>query len=275
LTYENADPDMSMFMKHAVMVGEWLWNGDVSYGGGFKDEIKNGSSAHGYTTVGFPDDWTVDTLYDRDHNWYAWDMVDLINSNSVHVFNHVGHSDPEYCMRITIDRLANEIHNSLGFFAYSQGCYCGSFDNRTTSGSTLSYDCVLEHFTTEEKGAFAFIGNSRYGFGSSVSTDAPSQYFDRQFFDAIFGEGIRELGPANQDSKEDNVGYLSYATNRWCGYELNLFGDPQTPLGGNASQIGEIQLDNMVTHTMPLEDINKAFDLMHEGKSIRSVITFD
>lgn len=37
---------------------------------------------------------------------------------------------------------------------------------------------------------------------------------------------------------------------------------------------GEIQLDNMVTHTMPLEDINKAFDLMHEGKSIRSVIVF-
>jgi S-(hydroxymethyl)glutathione dehydrogenase/alcohol dehydrogenase len=37
---------------------------------------------------------------------------------------------------------------------------------------------------------------------------------------------------------------------------------------------GSIELDSMVTHTMPLEDINKAFDLMHEGKSIRSVIIF-
>ena len=37
---------------------------------------------------------------------------------------------------------------------------------------------------------------------------------------------------------------------------------------------GEIQIDPMVTHTMPLEDINKAFDLMHEGKSIRSVVLF-
>jgi S-(hydroxymethyl)glutathione dehydrogenase/alcohol dehydrogenase len=35
---------------------------------------------------------------------------------------------------------------------------------------------------------------------------------------------------------------------------------------------GEIKVDEMVTHTMPLEDINKAFDLMHEGESIRSVI---
>jgi S-(hydroxymethyl)glutathione dehydrogenase/alcohol dehydrogenase len=37
---------------------------------------------------------------------------------------------------------------------------------------------------------------------------------------------------------------------------------------------GEIKIDAMVTHTMPLEDINKAFDLMHEGKSIRSVVIF-
>ncbi|MDP7041633.1 MAG: S-(hydroxymethyl)glutathione dehydrogenase/class III alcohol dehydrogenase, partial [Gammaproteobacteria bacterium] len=35
---------------------------------------------------------------------------------------------------------------------------------------------------------------------------------------------------------------------------------------------GKIKIDEMVTHSMPLEDINKAFDLMHEGKSIRSVI---
>jgi len=37
---------------------------------------------------------------------------------------------------------------------------------------------------------------------------------------------------------------------------------------------GEIKIDDFVTHTMGLEDINKAFDLMHEGKSIRSVIMF-
>jgi len=37
---------------------------------------------------------------------------------------------------------------------------------------------------------------------------------------------------------------------------------------------GEIRVDEMITHTMPLERINEAFDLMHEGKSIRSVITF-
>ena len=37
---------------------------------------------------------------------------------------------------------------------------------------------------------------------------------------------------------------------------------------------GKINIDEMITHTMPLNQINNAFDLMHEGKSIRSVVTF-
>ncbi|UKJ76058.1 S-(hydroxymethyl)glutathione dehydrogenase/class III alcohol dehydrogenase [Azospirillum sp. Marseille-Q6669] len=38
---------------------------------------------------------------------------------------------------------------------------------------------------------------------------------------------------------------------------------------------GEFELDTFITHTMGLEDINEAFDLMHEGKSIRSVILYN
>lgn len=37
---------------------------------------------------------------------------------------------------------------------------------------------------------------------------------------------------------------------------------------------GKIEIDKMITHTMGIQDINKAFDLMHEGKSIRSVIHY-
>ena len=37
---------------------------------------------------------------------------------------------------------------------------------------------------------------------------------------------------------------------------------------------GAIKVDEFITHTMPLEDINSAFDLMHAGKSIRSVVHF-
>ncbi|MCP4933533.1 MAG: S-(hydroxymethyl)glutathione dehydrogenase/class III alcohol dehydrogenase [bacterium] len=37
---------------------------------------------------------------------------------------------------------------------------------------------------------------------------------------------------------------------------------------------GKINIDDLITHKLPLEDINKAFDLMHAGESIRTVIEF-
>jgi S-(hydroxymethyl)glutathione dehydrogenase/alcohol dehydrogenase len=37
---------------------------------------------------------------------------------------------------------------------------------------------------------------------------------------------------------------------------------------------GKIDIDSLITDVMPLKDIEKGFDLMHEGKSIRSVVTF-
>ncbi len=37
---------------------------------------------------------------------------------------------------------------------------------------------------------------------------------------------------------------------------------------------GKLNIDDLITHTMPLDDINKAFDLMHAGESIRSVVVY-
>ena len=37
---------------------------------------------------------------------------------------------------------------------------------------------------------------------------------------------------------------------------------------------GKINIDDLITHTMSLDDINDAFDLMHAGESIRSVVIY-
>jgi S-(hydroxymethyl)glutathione dehydrogenase/alcohol dehydrogenase len=37
---------------------------------------------------------------------------------------------------------------------------------------------------------------------------------------------------------------------------------------------GKIDIDPMITHTLPLEEINKGFDLMQAGESIRSVVVY-
>ncbi|HWA47805.1 MAG TPA: S-(hydroxymethyl)glutathione dehydrogenase, partial [Dongiaceae bacterium] len=37
---------------------------------------------------------------------------------------------------------------------------------------------------------------------------------------------------------------------------------------------GKINIDDLITHKLKLEDINQGFDLMHQGKSIRSVVVY-
>jgi len=51
-------------------------------------------------------------------------------------------------------------------------------------------------------------------------------------------------------------------------------GKSQLPGMVDQYMAGDIKVDEFITHTMGLEDINQAFDLMHEGKSIRTVIHF-
>jgi hypothetical protein len=228
MKYENS-PVVGQ-IKVGQMVGELLWS-DPTWGGDYKDEIKDGASIHGYTTVGFPPSFTVHTLYDRDIDPDRWDKDDLIPllNGGRHLVNHLGHSDVTYGLRMynpdVETRFTNDGVSNQYFILYTQGCYSGSFDNRSASGS-YGDDCLGEHFHYIENGAVAFIGNTRYGWGQHESTNGASQYYDRQFFDAVFGEGITTIGNANDDSKVDNIPFVDLGPNRWVYYQLVLLGDP-------------------------------------------------
>ena len=203
-----------------LMVGEKLSHEPVTWGGDYMDEIINESNANMYTTLGFPPNkYTIETLYDRDwfdNDWPISEFIDIINQG-VHVINHIGHSSSENIMKLQKNDI-NLFANNEPFFAYSQGCKAGSFDRD---------DCIAEHFTIKtENGAFAGIWNARYGWFALGSTNGASQRFNREFWDAVFGENINEIGKANQDSKEDLLYQINYPYNRWCYYQLNLFGDP-------------------------------------------------
>ena len=45
-------------------------------------------------------------------------------------------------------------------------------------------------------------------------------------------------------------------------------------VGGTRPTICAVEIDSMITHILKLEDINKGFDLMHAGKSIRAVVVY-
>ena len=62
---------------------------------------------------------------------------------------------------------------------------------------------------------------------------------------------------------------------KWLGTAFGgVKGRTQLPAMVQQAMRGEIQLAPFVTHTMPLDEINRAFDLMHAGESIRSVVHF-
>jgi len=239
-------PVAPLDLREVWMVGEYLGFGGVAdWGGNSKDEIKEGSDAHGYTTTGFENSpytsqFDVYPLYDRDwpgNNWPKSEIISIINNN-IHLLNHLGHAYVGDVMKMINDDVDSLTNEELYFIGYSQGCYCGSFDDRDDYGYYTDYDCISEHLTTEAHGAVAFISNSRYGWGAGYSTDGPSQRYDREFWDAVLGEDIFNIGIANQDSKEDNAGWISEWVMRWCYYQINLFGDPEL----------SIKIEGGVTH---------------------------
>jgi hypothetical protein len=218
-------------IEKSLMVGELLWP-TPTWGGDYKDEIVFGSDLFGYSTVGIPENYTINRLYDRDGGWSHQDLYNQFSIEGVNLFNHLGHSNLGYSMTLHNKDITNYNFKNNGLdrgyvIGYSQGCYCGSFDNKNPTYFE-DKDCFAEEFTNFENGAVACIFNSRYGWGSVVNTDGASQYYDRQFFDAIFAEDITVISEANADSKSDNIAFIdnNNGTNRWCAYELNLFGDP-------------------------------------------------
>lgn len=243
---EETDND---YLEKVLMIGEHLHDlklfGITYYriwGGAYMNQLIGWSLASGYFTVGIPKmKYSIDKLYDRhwrqnnwpypyrgDGGWPSSTLISRINDN-VHIINHAGHSWINYTMKMYIEDV-DLLTNEKPCFIYSWGCWPGALD----------YDCIAEYFTVKTAhGAFAGIWNTRSGYFDATFVpiaNAPSAHFCREFWDAIYREGLwsselKELGPANQDSKEDNLWRLDSTSKgrlmRHVFYTLMLFGDPQ------------------------------------------------
>ena len=194
LAYQNAS---GSYLNRVYMVGEYLWgedgNEDFNWGKGYLEQIRVSSSADGLNTQGFSENafYQVDVLYDRDRwtnepfpyeGWHGPEMLQIIN-NEQHLINHLGHSYTNYNMRMVSDDIISGMNNDQYFFEYTQGCYCGSFDNRLDDQMDKEVywqESFVEHMTVDTHGAYSAIMNTRYGLGGY------SNYFQRLFWDAMF-----------------------------------------------------------------------------------------
>ncbi|MCK4871725.1 MAG: hypothetical protein KAS72_03265 [Phycisphaerales bacterium] len=214
-------------IENILLVGEYLgFGGPAEYAAPAMNQLIDGSSADGYTTVGIPSDiYSIDTLYEQDGAWSQADLVTRIN-NGLHVINHLGHGAIDYAMHLYNSDILSQLTNDDHCFVYSQTCSAGHFDGAECWAETINLKT--------DAGAFGVVMNARYGWGKFNSTDGASQRFNREFWDAVFdpGEGSPQMGRANADSKEDNIYRINEDQMRWCTYGLNLFGDPTVAFAG-------------------------------------------
>lgn len=195
----------------SIMFGENLNNNPLTWGGDYKDDVAN----H------IPDNYFMQTLYQRDGNYDAQSVWNAINLGA-NVMNHMGHANETYLMgqgNNTIELLDNTEYG----FLYTQGCYPAAFDQRTSGDG----ESIGEHMVTTDGGLFAFIGNTRYGWYMPGGINGASQFYDREYFIGLFETLYTRLGQALTYSRLQNLNAaLSYDVMRWCYYEMVLFGDP-------------------------------------------------
>ncbi len=208
-------------IETASFYGEYLWEG--TYGDWYMEEIRLGASTWGYTTAGIPLEWNTSTYYEETGTWSGTNYINEM-STGCHMAHHLGHANETFNCKVYSSDIPSFTADGVTHtynVGYSQGCYSGAFDDT---------DCILEDFLLSARGYVSWIGNTRYGYGVHYTTNGSSQYYHRQFVDALFAEGLNELASANDDSRTDNVPYIAYESNRWVHYEVTTFGDPAMPV---------------------------------------------
>ena len=198
----------------AYTIGENLnWN-PVTWGGDYNDAL-----LEAVPTLEL--DYHLFKLYDRDGTYSPQNVKNAIN-NGLSIINHMGHSNESVVFGQNIGSVNSYTNTEFGF-AYTQGCYPAAFDEMTSQQG----ESIAENLVKGERGLYAFVGNTRYGWYSPGSTDGPSQPYDIEFFKAIFENDMRQLGKALDESRVVLANTaLEYGCNRWVHMELVLFGDP-------------------------------------------------
>lgn len=216
LTYEKSAPNGHE--QNMLFLGEVLWTNPYTNSGLGKDLIDSL-----YVPAQFD---PITKLYEALGNENLATVMSALNAGQ-NIVNHNGHAGSTgmgvgtgYLTISKVDMLTNSQRYSI---LYSIGCWPAAFDE----------DCIAEHFLTNPNGgAVAFVGNSRYGWGSPGNPlYGYSDRFDQQFFKKLFQENIYHIGNTLAAAKTAYVPFSAQENvYRWCEYEINLLGDPEMPI---------------------------------------------
>jgi hypothetical protein len=176
-----------------------------------------------------PSDYEKRELFEEDgtvtqEDWInAWDGKPLM-------FQHVGHGNTTvYVINYEIGEeitwrttdVPNMINTDFWPIHMSVACITGEFE---------AEDCLAEEYVKDDAGAIATMMNDNYGWYSSSDASKYSGDFLETMFRALFSDGKQHLGELLNQAKSYWVSAAeSDGTYRWCYFEINLMGDPETP----------------------------------------------
>ncbi len=251
-TIAYSEKPVNSALKKSVLAGEKLWaniHGGTCYGIDCMKLLK-GKSTKYYETNCFDNSWSHTELKERSSSWTKNRLIGLMN-DGIHIVNHLGHSNNFMIMKMY--KQYNDVQkltNTAYWIGFTEGCYCGCWDNRKISFNASintghynhsSQDCIAEEFTVgTSKGAVAFVSNTRFGLGdngraSREGTDGSSIRIQRFFWDGLFDKKMHHIAVMLAYSKwinktpilntnvnaEPYFGQLTY-----CAYQVNCLGDP-------------------------------------------------
>lgn len=219
LTYEKSPP--TDYQLSMLFLAEILWPDPYTDSGIAKNRIDSL-----YVPLRFD---PIEKLYESLGNENYTTVMAALNAGQ-NMTNHNGHAN-QYVMGIggdylwpgDMDALVNGARQGL---MYSIGCWPAAFD----------YDCIGEHWVNNPNGGgIAFIGNSRYGWGSPGNPEfGYSDRFDQIFYDKLFLGNVYRMGATLALGKAHYIPKSRVANvYRWHQYQINLLGEPELPIWTN------------------------------------------
>ncbi len=248
ISYQNT-PVLGEFQK-PLLAGEHLYSAPETWGKDYLDLLIGSHDDNGYTTIGIPEDYDIETMYEYDASWSGSDLINKVNQGKQFV-HHVGHANETYVAHLSNSDItdanfsdANGIDHNYTIMQ-THGCTCGAFDYN---------DCILERMVNIQNFAVAVVGNSRYGWFNEGQTEGPAAHLHREMADAMFYEQIAQIGKAFVESKiqtapwVEATGQHEEGALRWNFYDINILGDPamsvwnDEPMDIEVDYPGEIML---------------------------------
>jgi len=278
INYENTPVD-DTYLDNVMMLGHLLniagggvpicWGGDAVRTI-VEESINSDPGMNSYSLL---EQQMTPPLYDISGNYKLTQkpIFKMMNGETPwdpHIIIHNGHGTYEHLSTLYIPDV-DLLVNPKPFLVNTMSCETNAFDWSTG-------DSVSEHLIKNPNGAFAYIGNTRYGwYQTGQPSEGPSALQSREFFDALFHENIYGLGKAFQDSKEDLAPFIDLLgeINRYCYFSLNLLGDPEAPMyvEGSNPEISVRALDQDHPDIFPEYINDEAYIIIESNTDLNSI----